>query len=216
MTCHTFHNPCINTANSNCCMLHYQQHFHWAVGLRIAVGFRHTYTEDVEAESLCDRLADQLVWKTVKPNVASELQGPLLLILSFETDRTMSYEFFALQKKRKKKVLLWDPIPMLSSLRAFFTNEVIFLFQLKTPNGQTYKKVLSHHHKPDSSSKGTYLWQGQKTHWGYVKTAKDHFQLGRAKVIIYMEYFFFPVEGFECLHFWMFACNVCWTLHFWL
>ena len=38
-------------------------------------------TKDVEAESLRDRLADQLVRKTVEPNMPSQLQATLLFIL---------------------------------------------------------------------------------------------------------------------------------------
>lgn len=44
-------------------------------------GFRHTHTEDVEAESLCRCFADQLIWKAVKPHMATELQSSLLFIL---------------------------------------------------------------------------------------------------------------------------------------
>lgn len=51
--------------------------------------FRHTYTEDVEAESLCNRFADQLIWKTVKANMPPELQVSLFFILRYlETGRT--------------------------------------------------------------------------------------------------------------------------------
>ena len=38
-------------------------------------------TKDVEAESLRDRLADQLVRKTVEPDMSSQLQATLLFIL---------------------------------------------------------------------------------------------------------------------------------------
>lgn len=40
-----------------------------------------THTEDVEAEALCDRLADQLIRETVKANMAPKGEVPLLFIL---------------------------------------------------------------------------------------------------------------------------------------
>lgn len=42
---------------------------------------RHTYTEDVKAESLSNRFADHLIWKTVKPHMASDLEVSLFFIL---------------------------------------------------------------------------------------------------------------------------------------
>lgn len=51
----------------------------------------HTYAEDIEAESLCYWFADQLIWKTVKAHVASELKVSLFFQLQYlETDRTKS------------------------------------------------------------------------------------------------------------------------------
>lgn len=51
--------------------------------------FRHTYTEDVEAESLRNWLADQLIWKTVKAHMPSEVQVSLFFVLSYlKTGRT--------------------------------------------------------------------------------------------------------------------------------
>lgn len=46
-------------------------------------GFKHTHTEDVEAESLRGRFADQLIWKAVKAHVATELQSSLFFILMY-------------------------------------------------------------------------------------------------------------------------------------
>lgn len=40
-----------------------------------------THTEDVEAEALCDRLADQLIGETVEANMAPQGKVPLLFIL---------------------------------------------------------------------------------------------------------------------------------------
>ena len=40
-----------------------------------------THTEDVEAEALCDRLADQLIRETVKANMAPKGKVPLFFIL---------------------------------------------------------------------------------------------------------------------------------------
>lgn len=41
----------------------------------------HTYAEDIEAKSLSNRLADQLVGKTVKAHVAIKLNGSFVFIL---------------------------------------------------------------------------------------------------------------------------------------
>lgn len=40
-----------------------------------------THTEDVEAEALCDRLADQLIREAVKAHMAPQGKVPLLFIL---------------------------------------------------------------------------------------------------------------------------------------
>lgn len=41
-----------------------------------------THTEDVEAEALCDRLADQLIGEAVKAHMAPQGKVPLLFILA--------------------------------------------------------------------------------------------------------------------------------------
>lgn len=41
-----------------------------------------THAEDVEAEALCDRLADQLIGETVEAHMAAQGKVPLLFILA--------------------------------------------------------------------------------------------------------------------------------------
>lgn len=81
---------------------------------------------------------------------------------------------------RLEKVLLSDPIPtfLLSSLKAFFANEVISL-PLNTLNGPTYKKVLSQHHKPNCSSKHTQIQQENNK-------LREYFELCSADVTLYI------------------------------
>lgn len=51
--------------------------------------FRLTYAENVEAESLRHRFADQLIRKTVEPNMASEFEVSLFFALAhLETGQT--------------------------------------------------------------------------------------------------------------------------------
>lgn len=54
---------------------------------RNLLNLKHTYTEDVEAKPLSSRFADQLIWKTVKPHMASELQVSLFFILRYLENR---------------------------------------------------------------------------------------------------------------------------------
>lgn len=110
--------------------------------------FTLTNTEDVEAESLRHRFADQLVWKTVKPNMASEFKVSFLFTLAYlETDQTenmwaindlhfcsisQALHYIGHAKRCQENDGKWgleafpsDHHILLSSLKAFTVNEVI-------------------------------------------------------------------------------------------